>query len=304
MKRKPIIILGFGRSGTTWVSDIISKSLGSLLLFEPFHPAVWDQSGKLCYAANNHDDFKSQISFVLNKKERNPWLIRNHLSVNPQQLNQSYIDSIWENCEISGFKAIRANHQIPYLYQEISDRILFTIRHPLAVIASIKNRPRFFEELGWQQHQSLFEEHVLQHPLIKRNYKGNFNQLETFEEKVATMWALSHLLSLTDLINHNLPIIFYEDLYLKPFEETKKILKVLGSNHNIHPSYLFTPSMLTLKTAHSFSQVDDDFFKFRSKVFWKDNLTDHQANQLMHLIESIIKPHSRVYHLIKRYFES
>ncbi len=304
MINKTIIVLGFGRSGTTWMSDLISKSMGSLLLFEPFHPAVWDQSNKLCYASENPESFKKQIELVLNKSNRNPWLIRNHLSVNPKELDVSYIDSIWENCDVIGFKAIRANHQIPFLYNQISRDILFTIRHPLTVISSIKNRDRFYEEYGWAEHQKLFEQHVLQHPLVKSSYKGEFKQLASYEEKIASMWALSHLIALSDLLAHNLPIVFYEDLYLKPFEEAKKILKILGSNNSIHPSYLFTPSMLTLKTAHTFSHIGDDFFKSQSKVFWENNLTDKQAEGLMDIIKSILEPHTQVYQLIKRYFES
>jgi len=301
-KEQPIIILGYGRSGTTWVSDIVSKTLGGLLLFEPFHPAVWDHSSALSYSWQWNPAFSEQIELTLQKGNKNPWLIRNHLAKNPQSLSVSYIQMIWDNTQILGFKAIRCNHIIPHLHNSISEKIVFLIRHPLAVLASILNRPQFFEEFGWDNHLKMFEENVLTHPMLSPKTRQKFQKTKTKNEKVLAMWAISNVIAISDTLQLGTKIMYYEDLYKNPFAETRSLLEYLQIKRSIHPSYIFTPSMLTLKTAHNMNSEDALFYTEGNRVFWKDQINLDEEIKMLAFVQDFILDYPKVVKRLNRYF--
>ena len=86
---EPIFIFGLGRSGTTWVSDIISKYSGCLILFEPLHPNVFGDVNSIIYRESNPSDYLIEhLDGVLNKKMRHEWLLRNHLPSTIDQVDQ------------------------------------------------------------------------------------------------------------------------------------------------------------------------------------------------------------------------
>ena len=161
--KNKIIILGFGRSGTPWLSDIISKTLGGLILFEPLHPKVLSNSKEIAYSKINEDKQSLQLikhlNNVLENNNRSDWLLRNHIPYKIEEMGQDYFNLIWDYCRIIGFKSIRANHMIEWIYHNISKDIIFVTRHPSAVIASILRREKNghkFWEFGWPRTYEIF----------------------------------------------------------------------------------------------------------------------------------------------------
>ena len=299
MNKEPIMILGFGRSGTTWVSDIISKSIGGTILFEPMHPEslTLSRSKEYCYYAGDdpkmlsdlHDHFKAMHK----GDDRNKWLLRNHIGANLESVSQAYIDSIWDNCTILGSKIIRGNFQIPWIYKNISKKIVFIRRHPCSVISSLLNRNRFWEEYGFPFHEKKFLSETLDnskyaHLKLKELYPL-YSSLEEDWEKMTFIWAVSHKIITHDLEQLNIPIFDYEDLYLNPYVTTKKMLDYLGhTDVTLHPSYIFTPSMLTLKTFHEFSDNTDYVGNAGFRIFWKNTLDLNQENRILTITEKVL----------------
>ena len=289
--RKPIVIGGFGRSGTTWLSDIISKVLGQLLLFEPFHPCVFQESQRYCYKRLTDDDLQELLthwSNVQNKKDRNRWLLRNHLRSPLESISSSFIDYIWEHANILGFKTIRLNHSFASLITAIQGQPLFIIRHPLAVTASIVSRSRFFEEYGFKTHWMEF----ITKSLIPQQFETQkLTRLQNLaseclssHSKIVFMWGVSHMISLKELKALNCKPIFYERLYKDPFTEVRNLLDQLGLHkYSIHPSYLFTPSMLTLKTVHETAERHVSNIDFPG-FFWKNIISKKQSEDLFLLL--------------------
>lgn len=287
--KEPVIILGFGRSGTTWISDIVSKSLGGMILFEPLHPEVCPLSKEFCYHTNDKpsltQEIEKHINLCLGKQISNKWLLRNHISVNLEDASSKFVEDIWTNCEIIGLKSIRANFMIPWVYRNISKRIVFVKRHPCAVIASLVRRKRFWEEYGFDFHiKKFFEEVVFNEKytfLDKSLLTDIFNDLNDDYEKMMFLWTISHIIVEKDAENLNIPIFSYEEFYLKPYENSKRLLEYLGHEKpKIHPSYIFTPSMLTLKTHHEFSDSESFVESKDISVFWKDTLSKSQVERI------------------------
>ena len=288
----PIVILGFGRSGTTWLSDIISKAVGGLILFEPFHPEVCAFAKAYCYHNGSDKEILEKGALHLqdsfDKKKSNKWLIRNHLSSSLEEVSDEFVSQVWSECAVIGYKAIRQNFMIPWVYANISKNIVFVKRDLLSVVSSLIKRKQFWKEFGFEFHEKKFFTEVL----ISNRYAffdstkltTIYNGLQDDYLKMAFLWIVTHYVAEYDLKRLGIPYFKYEDLYLDPYKTTNKILSHIGHEDvTLHPSYLFTPSMLTLRTFHT-----ESFDKsWDMEFFWKDTLSKDMISSLLRLQSTI-----------------
>jgi hypothetical protein len=290
---RPIIVLGFGRSGTTWIADIISKVLGGLILFEPFHPQVCPLAAEVCYATALETAISQRLAAyleaVLRGHHRQRWLLRNHLFTPLEEVSQAYVDMIWDECPILGFKEIRATFLIDWLIERFEARIVFLLRHPCAVLASIRRRPRFWDEFGWEQHYRFFRERVIEGwPEAYTRLAPRLALLEPLRtdlEKQAVMWAITADLAVWQLERHGLPVFRYEDFYDHPFAATRALMAYLGEPRpRIHPAHLFVPSMTTLRTVHGLVNSESDYRIHGQRLFWRDVLSREEEQTIMSII--------------------
>ena len=292
--KEKIIILGFGRSGTTWISDIVSKMCGGLILFEPFHPEVYNKAKEACYHNGQNPELLNDIythTSKFDKKEiSNKWLLRNHLAQNLNDVNDHFVNEVWNNCDVIGYKSIRQNFLIPELYENVSSKIVFLKRDILSVISSLIRRERFWEEFGFDFHKDKFIKETLdstKYPFLKTTELRNlFDSLNEDYLKMTFLWVLTHVIVEQDLKKFNLPLFHYKDFYLDPYNTAKKLGRYLGlSGENIHPSYIFTPSMLTLRTFHK-----DENFNAEKKdlsIFWENTITIEMKDKILDLEKNI-----------------
>jgi len=285
-----IFILGFGRSGTTWLSDIISKSIGGLILFEPMHPQVLGSAIDFCYDngcdENRNEILKSHLDKVLKGQFEHRWLVRNHLPSPMEGPSDWYVNQVKENCRIAGFKVIRGNFLIDFFVNSYPEaKIIYVRRDPRAVLASIKKRVRFWEEFGIQSHLEKFGQAVSKSEFLSADEKSTYQLLlrkyESDLGKSAIMWMYTDVMATRNLAKHGLSPFSYEDLYFKPYETVKEILTYVGADpERLHPSYIFTPSMLTLKTQHSFIESGENVESKYKELFW-DNVLEADEKSLI-----------------------
>jgi hypothetical protein len=296
---KPVVIMGFGRSGTTWVSDIVSKSLGGLVLFEPFHPAVQgkQEAYRFAYASGDKGMFGQALrhsTAALQGEIRARWLLRNHLPKDLDHSDPVFEEILWRECAIIGFKEIRLNGMLPWFRRENKHKLLFVIRHPLSVLASIKKRSRFWLEFGFEEHYAKFVAETFNNEALagasiqdKRFWLG---KVTSELEKSALMWAVTHELLLQDLLADDVYLLEYEKLYRDPFVETSRMLTFLGhEGRSLHPSWLFTPSMTTHRTLHGAKDMGN-YLAAGERFFWKDTLTETELHMIRPILESFACP--------------
>lgn len=289
-----IIISGFGRSGTTWLSDIISKSLGGIVLFEPFHPCVFEKSREFIYSCEYPEKIiKDQLLGLQQRAPTNPWIFRNHLNSPSGEHAEDFIKYIWESSDIIGFKSIRANHSLKLLRRCFPfSKLIHIYRHPFAILSSIINRSQFWKEFGWEVHKKLFYERALAHKsfdeLFIRFILEKKSQFLDEREHILLMWCISLMISLNDLSRENGMLVCYEDLYRDPYKETSEILSFLGNeNQRLHPSYFFTPSMTSLNTIHHLRKYHDVEINV-SNFFWQEHINQKDQVYLGQLIREIL----------------
>ena len=305
--RSPIIISGFGRSGTTWISDILSKSLGGLILFEPFHPCVFQKAEKYCYHTQleNINEVYNFIDQCFEFTPNNPWLLRNHLPYPIENSSESYLEYIWINSKKIGFKTIRMNHAVGQLAKHFNAKVIYIYRHPFSVIVSIKKRKNFWNEFNWSWHYSTF----LKRTVIEKNFgfevinriKKVIEKVSSLEEQIFLMWYISLSLSLNDLKNCQSLVVRYEDIYLNPYSELFRILTFLNEDKaTVHPSYFFTPSMTSLTTLHPTYNLNNLDEGKLDEVFWKNKLNNTKTKLLNTLKKELGTIFPNVEKVIKR----
>ena len=297
-QNKPIAILGFGRSGTSWISDIVSKSQGGLILFEPMFPNALANADEYCYS---RCDLPAQEASLRNHLElamaggvRDKWLLRNHLNQSVEETGTAFAEAIWNHCRIIGFKEIRASFLLEKLERRWCYRTLFVVRHPFAVLASLRNRPWFWKGDfgGLRNHYRMFCHQVLNNKAFADQLKDiDIEEYASATDELrqqAILWAITHKIVLNDLRKLHSPVLFYEDLFLDPFNTSKLMLRTLGMDANrIHPAYLFTPSMATLKTTHELN-YDRNPMRIRGpSMFWEGILDNKELDTIWKYVEAV-----------------
>ena len=290
----PIIVLSFGRSGSTWVSDIISKNMGGLLLFEPLHPETCPFPQEACYSDGYAPGLNARLldflSEVLAGAHRNRWLLRNHLFTPLEAVSQTYVDMVWNETRVLGLKEIRATFMIDWLIENLHARIVYLVRHPAAVIASLRRRKNFWNEFGFETHWRLFLDHVVQNPRtedVLRPYRSLIDAARTQIERETVMWAASHKLAARALARHGLPTFHYEDFYERPFPTTRRLIDYVGGDPQaIHPAHIFVPSMTTIRTVHGLTASESDFAAKGWSIFWEDILIADELQTIMGLVDA------------------
>lgn len=206
-----IILAGSGRSGTTWLGNIIAANPNVRIIFEPFDYRHVPQAGCLPlrpYARLNesYPEWEPFVRQVLQGRIENEWINR-----------QGKRWWAWRRL----IKEIRANLMLAWIDRMFHPRIVFTIRHPCAVVLSRL-------KLKWETHLDVF----LAQPQLIADYLEPFLDLvhsaHTEVQKQAVMWSVENLIPLQQLPDHNWVFCLYEDFCRQPEAEADRVLKGLG----------------------------------------------------------------------------
>jgi hypothetical protein len=230
---RPIIVLGFGRSGTTWLADMISRATGQYILFEPLHPSVTEHAYEWSYRRTPPDECAAHLRLVAAKGFYRPWLLRNHLPARIEHTAPALLTYLWGRAEIGGWKEIRLNFAIPWLIEHELGQPVFITRDPATVISSILNRQNFWEFGG------LHDIYAMTVGCRMPHFRP-----DTEVEMIAQMWAHTHAVALEDCATHGVPVVAYEHLENDPFGMLGQVLAACGLPlRPLHPSYVLTASM-------------------------------------------------------------
>jgi hypothetical protein len=212
--KRSIIVAGAGRSGTTWLADIIASQIRARVMFEPFHPgkvADYRQFNYFQYKRPHDEDqaLYRYVEKILTGRIRDPWIDRT-------------VESLVPAYRI--IKEIRACLLLKWIHERFPEvPILFIVRHPCAVVASRL-------KLGWATDEDIV-------PLLSQSdLVGDFlsdklaliRAVETPEEKHAVIWSVSNLVPLRQFGGVGLNLFFYEDLVLSVENEVRRAFEAIG----------------------------------------------------------------------------
>lgn len=211
---KSVLVSGVGRSGTTWLCDMINAENNMRVLFEPFRPDkvplvkhfAWRQYLRPEETAREYMDPARRI---LSGKLRNPWVDR-------------YNRCLFPHGRI--IKDIRTNLMLGWLANHFPElRMVVIMRHPCAVAES-KLR------LGWDSKLDL----MIDQEQLKMDYLGPYMHAIArvsglFEEHVFN-WCIEYAVAFHQLKGFNYHLVRYEDLCASPITEMARLYAKLGMN--------------------------------------------------------------------------
>ena len=210
--RQTVFLAGTGRSGTTWVEEILNSNNGFRIMFEPFHSRkiglVREWNYKQYLRPNNKSiKFIEPATSILSGKVRDEWIDRFNKVIFPRKRL---------------VKDIRANLFLKWLkvnFPEIP--IILLLRHPCAVANSKL-------KLSWD---SCLDDFLSQDELMKdflNPFKGELENANDPFEKHIFLWCVENYIPLKQFNEGEILVVFYENLCMDPEREIKKIRTFVG----------------------------------------------------------------------------
>lgn len=269
--RDTILIFGPPRGGTTWIMEILETLPKYKSIFEPLHPYWFPETQRIFYREKglSHRPYIPPFQYRQDAMEYFTRVFTGKVySKHPVfPLTPRYIhDRIFSDKVIVKF--IRGNRLLPWItaHFEVKGTYL-VLRHPCAVIASIKNAWGLSSDFS-RQKKSLLEG-VLKIREIRENIYlvKKLKNLNTAIELSAASWAIDTYIALSHLRYHpdNGHIIVYEALVTNFEEEVKRMFDHIDTNI---PEEVFSlyhrPSRTT--TDNSYLGTSRQLLKWKKKL--------------------------------------
>lgn len=258
-----ILVAGTGRSGTTWLGNIINYRNDYRDMFEPFVSEYTKECQGFHYkqyirADSHNKHFLETARKILSGNIKNQWVNR---------YNKKFF------CEKRLIKEIRANFFLKWIKNNFpSIPIIFIIRHPCAVAYSrIK--------LGWRTY---LEDIVAQEDLVQDylvDYIEDIKSAKSDFEQQVYLWCVENYVPLKQFNKGEIYFLFYEHLCLDPPGEIKKLFSWLGKEYNSQVEK-------TAKTPSEVSTKQSAIVTGESLVnSWKKKITKDQVSNTMRILE-------------------
>ena len=238
---RSVFLAGTGRSGTTWLSDVVNHRRAYRYVFEPFYPAKVQafahfRPRQYLRPDDRREEYLAPARKVLTGTLRDPWTDRFHRAfVARRRL----------------IKDIRANLLLGWLRANFPGLpIILLLRHPCAVVASRL-------ALGWKD--NLFET-MEQRDLVEDfllPVEGDIRAARDDFERHLFLWAIDNYVPLRQFGPGELHLVFYENLLAHPKEELRRLFAFLGEDFDDRAyRNLGRPSPLSREDATERPSVD------------------------------------------------
>lgn len=211
-----VLLAGRGRSGTTWMSDLINLDNKYRIIFEPFHPdqvAMCSHFGRRKYIRENSRDprFLAPVEAILTGRFRSAW--------SDAQNTRLFL------ARRRLIKTVRANLFLRWLkscYPSV--RILLAVRHPCAVAGSALR-------LGWTPAVSdMLAQEDLVEDFLAPYMDVILGARDDFERHIVT-WCIEHYIVFRQFRIGEIHLLFWENLYEQPEPELKQLFDFLGRQY-------------------------------------------------------------------------
>jgi hypothetical protein len=251
-------VAGSGRSGTTWLADLVNWKKEYRYVFEPFRPGrlvLADRFGPRRYvrpASRDPEDLAAARSLLLGRFRHRQTDQHNR----KLHARRRVIKDIWSNLMLGWIQSA---------FPEVS--IVFILRHPCAVVASQ------LEVAHWGWLVDL--QGLLGQPDLVEDHLGPFARemadAATVFEQHMWLWCVENYVPLRQLDPNRTHLVFYEDLCLGREREGDRLMSYLRLP--------FDPRIRAAFDAPSVAAVGRGVVldPYEQIARWKDRLSSEQA---------------------------
>jgi len=204
-------LAGSGRSGTTWLQEVIDRHHDHRIMFEPFTPhrvRMMAEFRPIQYLRADETDrrFVEPVTRILEGRIHNGWIDhQNHVRVASKRL----------------VKDIRSNLLLAWLRTQFpSMKIIWLIRHPGAVAVSARS-------MGWRPHLATLLD---QNDLVTDHLEPHVNALRALDDpfdQMVAQWCIEQYVPLRDVAPGEVHMVQYEHLVRDPAFVSEGVLASL-----------------------------------------------------------------------------
>jgi hypothetical protein len=298
-KKKPILLTGSHRSGSTWIGKMIAESSSIVYIREPFNvshpPGVGINSAEFSYwytyiYQGNEDCFYSPIKETLNFS----YGLTKELKAKEAKKALSKI--------LKEFLAFRKNKLLgkrpllkdpialfsaEWLASKFDMNVVVLIRHPAAFASSLKQKNWSFPFSDFLKQTQLIKDHLYPFEADLKSYvDGKYDIID----QASLLWKILHYMILKYQANHSEWLfVRHEDISEKPLpvfqdifsyldlEFTEKISQVIREH-----SSASNPVEGSSDATHTLKRNSKDNIKS-----WKHRLTDTEIERIRTQVEEI-----------------
>ncbi len=262
--RNTVFLAGAGRSGTTWVEEVINSNNEYRMMFEPFHSKHVDLLGDWNYVqylrVNDHNDkYLKPATSILSGNIRNNWIDK----FNKRFFSQKRL-----------IKDIRAQFILKWIKHNFPEiPIILLLRHPCAVANSRL-------KLGWDTHlEDLLAQDELMEDFLNpfKEKLENAKDKDLFDKQIY-MWCIENYVPLKQFNKGEILVVFYEDICTNPETEIEKIFSFIGEDFS-------SKTIEKTKEPSALSQQDSAIISGNNLVgSWRKNISDDQIERAFEIL--------------------
>ena len=257
-----VLVAGTGRSGTTWVSNIINYRNRYRYILEPFHPHQVSLCAGFRYRqylrpGNQDKDFIEPARAILSGRIRNRWT---------DSHNRKLV------CGRRLIKDIRANCMLMWLHVNFPGvPIVLVLRHPCAVANSRL-------KLNWGTH---LDEFLAQRQLME-DFLGGYRQVieearSAFDRHIL-LWCIENYVPLKQFGRGEIHLAFYERFCEEPENEVDRLFSFLGQDVD-------AGVLAALREPSPTSRKESAVFSGSSLTnSWKEQITHRQMLRALEIL--------------------
>ena len=273
MESNPLIIAGSGRSGTTWVLDVLAEANNLRPVFEPLNPFGVGETRFFCNRYVREKAYEPELKCFMEKvftgklnclwpktriipaempssiSQMTSWDYNYTLLSHYTKILIRYSNYARKKSFRPITKFIRANLMLDWLAANFNPRIIFLVRHPGAVVASqiaaSKAKIGAVWDFNGSTKQSILSQYK-QDEQLRKDYLDKY--YEIFSEKLSPvagntlLWCIENILPVYNQQKKKRYVFFYEDIVKDPEKEFGRMVKVLGLERKPDNSIISRPS--------------------------------------------------------------
>jgi hypothetical protein len=249
--RQSIFIAGTGRSGGTWLSEIVNQRNEYRIVFEPFHAkrAPWMKpfpARPYMRPDENHPELLNLARSIVTGRIRSPWT---------ERFNRRFI------ARRRIIKEDYANLMMKWLHVNFPGMpLVLLLRHPCAVALSFETHNYLGASLALLEQGKLVEDFL--HPYADEIRRAG----DTFE-RTLFLWCVEALVPLRQLRPGEAHVVFFENLVRHPEAELARLFSYLGkSMDGLDMAKLKQPSLTARRASSAVWNGDDPADAWTRKV--------------------------------------
>jgi hypothetical protein len=292
---KVVVIAGSGRSGTTWIQDVIAQANGMRTLFEPLNPIGVPKAEPFAFrfipAAADEPDLKAFMDTVFSGHMKSLWaqyrILPERFNIcrhgikktvyNTRRLFRHY--RRYYMCSDNGIivKFIRANLMLHWIVNTYKIPVLYVVRHPCSIIASrLKLKS---PEWRYKTEISRYRKDVILQDTLLNKVNLDLEQPMSQASGLACVWCIENILPIRWAKENHYDMINYEILLADPEHEWSRVVKALKLDNIPSSDLVEIPSQQVSQEMRGKKFDDSHLGK------WKKDLSDVQIKD----IEDILK---------------